>query len=295
MALPTFVIGGAPKAGTTALRAWLRDHPQVWMTETKEPHFLTRDVNNPAPGVRIAGPPRVDTFRRGWPWYESLFEPGSHLAARGEASTHYLGSVDTPSLIAEHLPGLKVIFVLRQPVQRAYSHYWQGRKRGWQLPPFEAILRDHPALRYLVHAGRYRANVGRYVETLGRDRVHLLLSDDIRADPGAAWRGVCAFLQIDPSFVPRFEIEHNPHAEPAHRSVHELIGRSKYGRWSFLPPVARRPMRRLRDRVEAWNLRRAAYEPIDPAVSRALQDLFADDIAFVEEMVRPLPEWRLPT
>lgn len=293
MTLPTFVIGGAPKAGTTALGAWLTGHPQVWMSPIAEPHFLTRDVNHPAPGVRIAGPPRVDTYRRGLAWYEELFAPGEDFPARGEASTHYLGATDTPDLMNLHVPALKVVFVLRQPVDRAYAHYWQGIKRGWTMPPFAALLDDHPALRYLDHASRYRMHLERYRAALGADRMHLIVFDDLRKDPTRVWREVCRFIGVDPGHQPRFDVERNPHAEPAHGTLHRLIGRTKYGRWTSVPPAVRRTARRVRDRVETWNLRRAVYSPMDPVVRLELQRRFEADIAYVEAVVRPLPEWRI--
>jgi hypothetical protein len=293
MALPTFVIGGAPKAGTTALWALLAAHPQVWMSRIKEPHFLTRDANNPAPGVRIIGAPRADTHSRGLAWYESLFAEGADRQARGEASTHYLGALDGPELMQRFVPGLKVIFVLRQPVDRAYSHYWHNIKRGHDLPPFAALLDDHPALRYLTYMSRYRSHLERYRQALGDDRLHLVLFDDLRADPAGAYRQICRFIGVDDGFQPDFSRSYNPHAEPVNRGLQRLLAASTYRRWTFLPAGLRGPARSVRRRLESWNLRKASYAPIEPAVRARLIDLFGDDISYVEDVTRPLPNWWL--
>jgi hypothetical protein len=292
MALPTFVIGGAPKAGTTAIWRWLSAHPQVWMSDVKEPHFLTRDANHPAPGVEIIGAPRADTYSRGLAWYESLFSGGEDCLARGEASTHYLGALDGPELMERHVPGLKVIFVLRQPVDRAYSHYWHNRKRGHDLPPFEAVLDDEPRLRYVMYMSRYRQHLERYLEALGAERVKIVLYDDVRADPRGAYAEICRFIGVGEGFEPDFGEQHNPHAEPAVAALQRAIASTTYRRWTFLPTAIRRPARRLRSALEKRNLRRAVYVPLDPEVRRRLNEAFEPDITFVESITRPLPAWR---
>ncbi|HEX5578378.1 MAG TPA: sulfotransferase [Candidatus Limnocylindria bacterium] len=293
MVLPTFVIGGAPKAGTTALWAWLSSHPEVWMSRVKEPHFLTRDANHPAPGIDIIGASRADTHSRGLAWYEGLFAGGEQCRARGEASTHYLGALDGPELMERYVPGLKVIFVLRQPVERAYSHYWHNRKRGHDLPPFEKVLDDDPRLRYVLYMSRYAQHLRRYREALGPDRVHLVLYDDLRADPAAAFADICRYIGVSPDFEPNFVREHNPHAEPALQPLQRLIARSTYRSWGFLPAGVRKSARRLRSAIEARNLRPAAYPPIDPDVNRRLLEEFEVDIAATESLTRPLPGWRI--
>jgi hypothetical protein len=292
MALPTFVIGGAPKAGTTAIWHWLSAHPQVWMSPIKEPHFLTRDANHPVPGVDIIGAPRANTHSRGIEWYESLFAGGEGCLARGEASTHYLGAVDGPELMEQFVPGLKVLFVLRQPVDRAYSHYWHNRKRGHDLPPFAAVLEDDPRLRYVMYMSRYAQHLQRYLDALGPERVHVLLYDDVRADPRAAYAEICRYIGVDDRFEPELRREHNPHAEPASGTLQRLIARSTYRRWGFLPAAIRRPARRLRSALEARNLRPAAYAPLDADLRQRLTKEFEPDISFVESLTRPLPGWR---
>ncbi len=264
------------------------------MSNVKEPHFLTRDANVPEPGVRIIGPLREDTYGLGLDWYESLFEAGRDCLARGEASTHYLGALDGPELMEKHVPGLKVIFVLRQPVDRAYSHYWHNWKRGWPMPPFEAILDDEPDLRYLLYMSSYRRHVSRYLEALGADRVQILLYDDLRSRPRETYREVCRFIGVDDEFSPSFDAEYNPHAVPSSRFLHRAIARTRYRSWRFLPQFVRGPAHRLRNALEARNMRRAAYPPMPGELRARLMQHFEGDIAYVEGLTRPLPAWRAP-
>jgi hypothetical protein len=290
--LPTFVIGGAPKSGTTALWGMLREHPDVFMTAFKEPHFFTREVSEPAPGVRIVGRPRPDSYARGMDWYESLFEGGEGRAARGEASTHYLCARDAPELMERHVPGLRIIFVLRQPVDRAYSHYWHYRKNGHRLPPFEAILDDDPQLRYLDYVSRYAEHLQRYREAFGPERVYVATFDDFRADPARTYREVCRFIGVDDSFHAEYHREYNPHGKPASSLVHGLLRRTKRMRWTFLPAGLRHRARDVRGRLDLLNLRRTAYPELAPDVWRRMTELFEPDIRYVEELLHPLPAWR---
>jgi len=292
--LPTFVIGGAPKAGTTAMWGFLDAHPQVWMSKIKEPHFLTRDATHPAPGVRIIGTRRPDTYSRGIDWYERLFDGADGHPARGEASTHYLGALDGPELMNRHVPGLRLIFILRQPVERAYSHYWHYWKRGWELPPFSNVLQDDPGLRYLTYMSRYRQHLERYLDAFGSDRIHLVLFDDLRADPASAYRQVCRFIGVDDQFEPSFVPEYNAHGRPRSRVLQRGISWTKYVRWDFLPARPRRLLHRVRDQIEARNVRAARYRPLDAETHHRYLERFEDDIRFVEELTRPLPDWRRP-
>ncbi len=264
------------------------------MSPVKEPHFLTRDANVPEPGVRIIGPLREDTYSQGIAWYESLFEGGEDCLARGEASTHYLGALDGPELMEKHVPGLKVIFVLRQPVERAYSHYWHNWKRGWPMPPFSEVVEDHPDLRYLLYMSSYERHVRRYLDALGPERVHLVLYDDLRSDPPETYRRICRFVGVDDGFLPSFDAEYNPHAVPSSRLLHRAIAGTRYRSWSFLPRFVRRPAHRLRNALEARNMKRAAYPAMPAQLQERLLAHFERDIAYVETLTRPLPGWRMP-
>lgn len=288
--LPTFVIGGAAKSGTTALWALLDAHPDVWMSRVKEPRFLTRNLNEPAPGVKLIGPPTEVTFNRGLAWYGSLFAAGAEKPARGEASPQYLGAIDGPELMERYVPGLKIIFALRQPADRAYSHYWWHWKRGLRLPPFSATLDDHPALRYVVYMSQYAQHVERYRQALGADRVHLVLFDDLRSEPARIYREICRFIGVDDTFQPSFNENYNQFSAPRFRWLQTgMISSRRLGH--LLPRPMRDPVRHLRQSVANWNFNSARYPPLDTELRQRLTERFAPDIEYVERLVRPLPEW----
>jgi hypothetical protein len=290
---PTFVIGGAPKAGTTALWALLNAHPQVYMTRKKEPRFLTRNLNEPIPGVRIIGPAREVRYNRGLAWYESLFADSKGALARGEASPQYIGAQDGPDLMERHVPGVKVVFALRQPVDRAYSQYWQHWRKGWRLAPFDRLL-EEPSLRYLEYMSRYAQHVERYRQALGPERVHLVLFDDLRSDPDRVYRDLCRFIGVDETFQPSsYEQQYNEFATPRLRWLQAGLWNTHFRRYGRIVPPALRPwLRQFRRRMEAMNRSPDRYPSLDRALRARLSERFEEDIAYVERLTRPLPEWR---
>jgi hypothetical protein len=292
--LPSFLVGGAPKAGTTALWALLDAHPQVFMPRMKEPRFLTRRLNEPAPGVRMIGPRRTVTFERGLAWYQSLFAGSEGALARGEASPQYLGAQDGPEVMERFVPGVKMVFVLRQPVDRAYSQYWQHWKKGWRMPPFAALLRGLPPLRYLDYMSRYAQHVERYRQAFGPDRVHIILFDDLRDEPERIYAELCRFIGVDDTFrPPSFDERYNEFTSPRLRFLHRALMATHFKQAGRVLPAAIRPgLRAVRRRLEDLNRRRDSYVPLEPGLRVRLTELYEEDIAYVERLTRPLPEWR---
>lgn len=263
------------------------------MSPVKEPRFLTRNVSEVAPGVKVPRGPEKYGHKRGIAWYESLFEGGADLPARGEASPQYIGAVDGPELMEHYVPGVKVIFALRQPVDRAYSHYWWHRKRGMHFPEFSAALDDHQELRYMMWMSHYAQHLERYRQALGPDRVHLILFDDLRSDPARVYRELCRFIGVDDSFAPpSFSDQYNPYAPPRITWLQRGIWESRHKSFGRLVPSAVLPgLRKVRQALYRWNAGRGTYPPLDAALRERLTERFAPDIEYVERLTRPLPEW----
>src|SRR5947209_2632070 len=121
--LPTFLIIGAMKSGTTALYHALRQHPDIWMSPEKEPHFFAfEDQEIPYAGPRDRYILESMTVRD-IAAYRRLFEPGAAKAAAGEASVMYLYLPHVPPRVKERVPTARLIALLRNPVDRAYSSY----------------------------------------------------------------------------------------------------------------------------------------------------------------------------
>jgi len=204
--LPSFLIIGAKRAGTTSLYEYLVEHPGVVRSRLpKGSHYF--DVR----------------FSRGWNWYRSTFPLAiNQRAITGEASPYYLFHPLAPSRIAAALPDVRLIAILRDPVDRAYSQYQFERRGGFEELPLEKAL-DHEPERLAGEAERmvnepgyesfaYRHHGylarGRYAEQLERlyalvppSRVLLLQSEMLLADPNAVLDRVWRFLGLPPHIL----------------------------------------------------------------------------------------------
>jgi hypothetical protein len=190
--LPTFVIAGSQKCGTTSLAATLRQHRQVHVPRPKEVHFFDQH------------------FARGTEWYAEQFSPREHHRQVGEATPSYLDHPLATRRLARTLPDARIVVVLRNPVDRAYSHYWHKRRLGDEpLETFEEAVAAEPGRRqaarrasWLRHAyvgrGHYIDRIEEYVASHGRDRVHVVLLDDLVAAPRPTIRALLRFLDVNP-------------------------------------------------------------------------------------------------
>jgi hypothetical protein len=191
MSMPTFVLAGAPKAGTNNLLSALASHPQVFVPDVKEPMFFFWhgcDVE-----YRFFGaPPIAHPYHRDLAAYQRMLDRGRIDLAIGEGSVHYLASERATRNLASLVPDVRVLVLLRDPVERALSHHRFNVARGVDSRPFdeavEAELADedpdtlYPSYRY-VGNGAYGRHIARYLEVFPAEQVRVLLFEDLVARP----------------------------------------------------------------------------------------------------------------
>ncbi len=200
MTLPSFVIAGAQKCGTTTLAGVVRQHPEVHLSKRKEIHFFDRH------------------FDRGLEWYESQFSPKPHHRQVGEATPAYMYDATARERLTQTLPEARLVIILRNPVDRAYSHYWHKRRLGDEpLATFEEAMDAEPERRartgVRARIGFAYVDRGHYVDQLeelaaaqGRERLHVMLLDDLVSDRVATMRALLEFLEIDPEPAASLEV-----------------------------------------------------------------------------------------
>jgi hypothetical protein len=204
---PNFFIVGAARAGTTSLYRVLQQHPDVYMPENKEPGFFSA----PPPGWEEFSNPAA----RDLDAYMALFAGAGTRRAVGEASVMYLTAPESAQRIRDFNPNARIIIVLRQPADRAYSLYRYMCMRGLEPEPtFERALADEGrrmarclelAPAPWLHAGcyfdsgLYAAQVARFLDVFPREQVHIVLFDDFKKDPDGTARAVLTFLGLDGS------------------------------------------------------------------------------------------------
>jgi hypothetical protein len=199
MALPNFLGIGAQRAGTTWLAENLRTHPQVYLPPArKEVHFFDWH------------------YERGIDWYESYF-PDEKIKEKhqaiGEVTPKYLFDPLVPDRISDHLPSVKLIAVLRNPVERAYSHYGlRIRDQGIQVD-FQTFIEKNQEV---VDRGKYAQQLHRYLDHFSRDQLLVIIFERFIQDPELVHREIGDFLGVSPdlfsvpehkqnsSYIPRF-------------------------------------------------------------------------------------------
>jgi hypothetical protein len=293
MALPDFFVVGVPKGGTTALHALLAQHPGIYLSPVKEPKFYLCD-GRPPPRSTQRGPGDAHSAQE-WMWrrsdYEELFDAAPAGVPRGESTPFYLYDRSAHARIAADVPHAKIVAILRDPVDRAYSNWNHLRSDGLEtIPHFLDALaaEDDRVERGWAPFWHYR-RLGRYAEQLAslyqhfpREQVLLLRYRELVDDPFTTLNRVDDFLGVARHGA-RMPKEENVHPfvgnQPRVRRLGRLI-RTGAAVGSHLPPQLWRGVEaRLLNSLHRKGIRRPRLSPESRAV--ALEGL-VDDIRALE-------------
>jgi len=221
MMLPTFIICGAQKGGTTALYDYLKEHPDICIPPKKELHYF--DLN----------------YYRGVKWYEKQFKgcKKNEINAIGEASPFYMYLEEVPERIHALLPDVKLIFILRNPIDRAYSHYWHEVKLGYEYLSFEkAIEKEEERLAKgdlfskqhysYKDRGKYVIQLKRYRKYFPREQMLILVNEELRENPQYTMKKIFGFLGVDVSFTSsNWYTQHHKGKQPRIWKLQQLKGK----------------------------------------------------------------------
>jgi hypothetical protein len=287
-AMPTFFLIGAAKAGTTALDGYLRRHPEIFMSPVKETHYFSLLYDG-----------RLDRY------VTRFFRGAEPFAVRGEASTSYLTSGEVAAPRLREIYGdrpVRFVVLLRDPVARAWSHYLHRRRSQHETEEFEtALALEDERLRAnprswagYYRGGQYARLLRTWLQSFGRERFLVLLTQDLAQSPDATLEALWRFLGVRPDVRPPAPIRENEAYVPRSTALARLI-------WH--PPLVKRPLKALlpmhrRQAVarflSRWNARRGSAIPrLDPAVAERLRARYDDEIRELEALLgRPLTAWR---
>jgi hypothetical protein len=289
--VPDVFIVGAAKSGTTSLYHWLGGHPDVYMSPIKEPNFFAPDLTPPGGTHTLRYPDDLDQ-------YLQLFAGAGDAARAGEASPRYLYSQLAPSLIAELQPAARIVVALRNPIEMAFSLYLHQRAKGAEdLPTFaQAVEAEpdrhagrriprgaNPRLATYLDRARYAEQLPRWLDAFGRAHVHVIVFEEMVADPAQAFRRLLEFLEVDPDYRPDEFRAYNPvHAGRA-AGLRRAVGRRGLERLSYgLSAVLGKDRTRiLTSKVRRSGVLHKAIErpTMDPVLRSRLQEEFMPDVA----------------
>jgi hypothetical protein len=222
MKLPTFIIIGAARSGTTSLYEYARQHPDVYVSPVKEPNFFAVEGDQ----VRYRGPGEEELrWITDLSGYMELFRGARAERAIGEASPLYLYSPKAPGRIRHYAPDVRLAAILRNPVERAYSAFSYLRERGSE--PHQSFVEaldaeDQRVAQNWSHIWHYRRmgfyyeQLSRYYEGFDGKQIRIFLFEDLEADPGRVVRQLFEHIGVDPSFEPETSVRRNVSGEPRH-------------------------------------------------------------------------------
>jgi len=292
--LPNFLLVGGAKCGTTSLHNYLAQHPEVFMPEMKEPKFFSSHfIKLPecGPGDDRIGRYMVKDFDA----YQQLFRNAGGKKARGESTTDNLYYYErTIPLIKQYLGDVKVIIIIRNPADRAFSAYLYKTRDMRETLPFEDALRQEDdrkrqnwdATWHYTSLGFYSRPVEGYLHSFRN--VKIVLFDDLCNDAATVMKNLFLFLDVDDSFQPDLSHQWNVSGAPKNRIIQRIL---------FKPGGIRRLIHialvksfmsestfwRFVDRARRFNLKKVDMLPETRA---ALQNLFREDILKTQDLIK---------
>jgi len=210
--LPTFIIPGANKSGTSYVSTILNQHKNILMSFSKEPSFFCRHK-------------RLGGYDRGIKFYAKNFIEFNGEKEIGEASTIYMYDPDSPALIKKHLGNCRLIFILRDPVDRVYSNYWQSIKGGIHLPDFHTFLTSGSKhAEELIYVSCYDIHLERFYGLFDKSRILVKIYEELQIDPRKFFKDITDFLELDqlPDAI-NFEKRVNPASIPRSPFIARLL------------------------------------------------------------------------
>ena len=263
--LPDFINIGAMKCGATSLHAYLEQHPDIGISAVKEPNYFRTD--------------REFQTRRSW--YEGLFSPGKRLY--GECSpdyTKYLLYPGVPERMKSLLPGVKLIYLVRDPVKRLESHIWHNLVAGRESS-LAGALGDMTAQNKYIHCSLYADQLKRYEDCFPRSQIMPVVFELLRDEPATAISRILDFIGADPaglseiSFEPQHSTEGKRVASLPLRLARKLPGFE--GLSQTLPSGARSAVKRVFSHAHHVQRPQLTVEQ-----KQRLNEIFAPDIDRLE-------------
>jgi hypothetical protein len=309
MKKPGFFIVGAAKAGTTSLYEYLRQHPEIYFSPVKEPNYFSSDIDVRNFSVTYKRntfldvdryfakeplEPLQQTYVRKEEHYRKLFEPVTREKIAGEASTSYLVSAVAATNIYRYNPEAKIIVVLRNPADRAFSHYLMALRYGHTTLPFhEAVEKDmsrkHKGIgisEMFIESGMYGRQLERYFRVFPEKQIKILFFDDLVNNTAEVLTSLQHFLGVTPQSIDYDEI-HNTGKVPRFPTL------NKFFTDSGIKGVIKKVIRgKVFEFLKAKMMASGRNEQLSAADRDFLKEIYREDIRHLSRIInRDLTHW----
>jgi hypothetical protein len=282
--LPNFIIIGAGKCGTTSLHAYLKRHPQIYICPKKETYFFLNEMSR-AKHKRYGVTTTLED-------YLELFKDAPEGSLIGEISTNYYAYPESAQLIHNLIPDIKIIAILRNPADRAFSSYQMFVQQGHEKRRFQDLV--SPDDKH-VKRGFYYAELSPFFKVFNRNQIKILFFDDLCKDPDSFTRNLFQYLGVDATALPPMMDRKRQGGLPKNPLLNRLLVKQNPMRSAaaallklFIPLELRQ---KLRMGMIKSNIQKAT---LDPESRRKLVEIYRDDILKLQDLVeRDLSHWLL--
>lgn len=287
MRLPDFLVVGAQKSGTTSLFLLLNKHPGLCLPARKELQFFSADT----------------LYERGLEWYSQTYFSGCRDGTlAGEVSPQYLYSTEIARRVHTALPATKIIAILREPLDRAYSQYLMSSRRGQETRPVaEAFAassqitednEDAPEHERYFQFSNYERVLSEYLRLYGRDRILILFQEDLDNKPAQVLRRVTDFLECD--YVEPSNLNVRAHRSGKVRS--KAIDRLARGNSTLRRVIRSLTPAKLRPTVRFWteivNVKPSENTTLPPEIHDAYREFARCQAEFLQREFGISPPWK---
>ena len=244
---PNLFIIGATKGGTTSLHNYLKEHPQVFMSEPKEPGFFLGPIIS-----------RFKTLEE----YLALFEGSQQALIRGESSTgytHYPYRIGVARRIYEFNPKAKIIYIIRDPIERTISHYWWNvRWEGEKRDPYQAILQDN----FYQNVSYYALQIKQYLKFFSKNQIKILTLESLKKDPLGTLKDLFIWLGVDNHYIPsNLNKKYNPTPKVIIKNRIHILEKLRFSRfWDQVGPLFPKTVRSFFRKLNEVTLDRQQYD-----------------------------------
>ena len=295
--MPQFLLIGAARAGTTAIYSYLRQCPDIFMPRLKEPNFFAFEGQTLA--CRGPGADYINNSVTRLAEYRDLFATSPPGAVLGEASPLYLFADQAAARIRHHTPDARLVVVLRNPVDQAFSHFMYATKQRIEpLTDFvEALAAEdqrmadgwQPLFGY-SRFPRYADQLARYLALFPRDQILIRLYEEFERDPATLMQDILGHIGVTSGFRPDMAVKHNASGVPKNRIFQDFLMKSNPVTRAIGLVVPQETRLRIRDRLAGFNLKRD--ETMPPEARAILLNRLGDQIKALQPMIdRDLSAW----
>ena len=297
--LPDFLVIGAFKSGTTSLIHCLDQHPDIFMPWLQEPNYFGHEEFDPA-DTTPAPPERETTtvYRRHRTTtsgqYQQLFDGCRADQVSGECSPQYLTHPAACARIRRAIPDVKLIALLRNPIERAFSDYSMFVRDGLESDSFAEAVNRTPTIRppgHYVETGMYGRQLLPYFEAFPRNQMRIHVYEDWVGDPQGLLSSLYGWLEVDPAFEADTSLRFNVSGVPSSRTV-GLAYAAKRRMQPILKPIVQNRLPKVQRYVQGRMERGLRSESVPPEVRQELAGEFSEDVALLSGLLeRDLSHW----